>query len=174
VLAFAVDYLVIAAYLVVLLVASLAIMASNLVPAWATLWSSAWSAELTQSVLLTLPVVFYFALFESSPGGATLGKRALRIRVRAADGQRLGLDRALLRSVVKFLPWELAHFTIWHLVYATASHRNPPTWTALTLATVYLLVALFLVTLFVGRSHRTMYDRFAGSRVDLVANATRH
>jgi uncharacterized RDD family membrane protein YckC len=162
-IAWALDYVVIAGYLVILAAASIGIQASGLHGLWIAALSNAGSAELAGFVTLTLPVVLYFAFFEASPTGATFGKRALGLRVTALDGSRLSLGRALLRSAVKFLPWELAHFTIWHYVYA--GRANPPAWAAFALAIVYLLVAAYLVTLFVGKSHRTVYDRIAGARV---------
>ena len=164
-LAFGVDYLMIAAYLALLFAVSLVALASTIRDAYLALWSNAWSAETVGFIVLTAPVVLYFALLESSAAGSTLGKRMLRLRVVAAGGKQLRFGRSILRSAVKFLPWELAHFTIWHYVYGSAGHASPPAWAALVLAFVYVLVAAFLLTLFIGREHRTIYDRIAGSRV---------
>ena len=164
-LAFALDYLVIAFYLGILAAASSAILATQLRRPFEAMWSNAWSAELAGFLLLTTSVVLYFALFESSPAGATPGKRVLHLRVLKLLGRPLGRERALLRSVVKVAPWELAHFTIWHYVYGAAGHANPPSWTTITLAAVYLLMAAYLVSLFIGRTHRTIYDRVSGSIV---------
>ena len=166
VLAFGVDYLVIGAYLLVLLAVSLALLASSVRAGYLTLWSNAWSAEAAGFVLLTAPVVLYFACFESSPG-ATLGKRALHLRVVSMNGGRLGFGRSLLRSAIKFLPWELAHFTIWHYLYGSGKNSSPPAWSAVILTLVYVMAAAFLLTLFIGREHRTLYDRIAGSRVSV-------
>ena len=166
-LAFGVDYFVIAAYLVILLALSLVVLASPFRDAYLSVWSNAESAEIAGFMLLTMPVVLYFAVMESSATGATLGKRLFHLRLVTLDGSRLSFGRGLLRSAVKFLPWELAHFTIWHLVYGSSGHAGPPAWTAVTLTAVYVLAAAFLVTLFVGREHRTIYDRIAGSRVEL-------
>ena len=165
-LAFGVDYLVIAAYLVILLALSLVVLASPFRDAYLSVWSNAESAEIAGFMLLTMPVVLYFSVMESSATGATLGKRLFHLRVVTLDGSRLSFGRGFLRSAVKFLPWELAHFTIWHLVYGGSGHSRPPAWTAVTLTAVYVLAAAFLVTLFVGREHRTIYDRIAGSRVE--------
>jgi uncharacterized RDD family membrane protein YckC len=44
-----------------------------------------------------------------SAAGATLGKRLLKIQVRDISGQRLAFGRALARTAVKLLPWELVH-----------------------------------------------------------------
>ena len=169
VFALGLDYFLIAAYLVILAGISVTVLASNLRSVYTAAWSNAWSAELAGFLLLTVPVVLYFALFESSPAGATLGKRALRLRVIKLDGQQLGLGEGLLRSAIKFLPWELAHFTVWQVIYGSTSHAKLPAWAGVSLAVVYLVVAAYLVTLFVGRAHRTIYDRIAGSRVILLA-----
>jgi uncharacterized RDD family membrane protein YckC len=72
-LAFGLDYVVIAGYLVALAGVSLAILASGLRAAFSAAWATAWSAETMGFLMLTLPVVLYFAILESSTPGATLG-----------------------------------------------------------------------------------------------------
>lgn len=168
-IAFGLDYVLIAAYLVVLAGMSLVVLASSLANVYMAAWSRAWSAELAGFLVLTMPVVLYFAILESTPAGATLGKRALGLRVLELNGGPLDFGHALLRSAVKFLPWELSHFTIWQLIQGTSKHSTLPIWAGVTFAIVYLLVAAYLVTLFVGGSHRTIYDRIAGSRVITLA-----
>jgi uncharacterized RDD family membrane protein YckC len=164
-LAFGVDYLLISAYLLVLVAASLAVLASGARDAYLHLWSTSWSAEAAGFLLLTLPVVVYFAILESSPARSTLGKRAVRLQVVAIAGGSLSLGRSILRSSLKFAPWELAHFTIWHVVYGGGGNSTPPTWSYLTLGAVYFLVGIYLLTLFIGRSHRTIYDRISDASV---------
>ena len=164
ILAFALDYLLIAAYLVVLAALSVAIMSTPLAAGFRSLWANALGAEVSGFFLLTLPVVLYFAIFESSAREATWGKRVLGLRVVDQSGERLPLTHSLLRSAIKFLPWELAHFTIWHFVFAASRHASPAVWTIVALTVVYLLAGAYLVSLFTG-GHRTPYDRVAGSYV---------
>jgi uncharacterized RDD family membrane protein YckC len=164
-LAFALDYVLIAIYLAVLALGSLVVLATPLRGAYAAVWANAWSAELAGFFLLTAPVIVYFALSESSREGATLGKQIAHLRVLGVDGRRLRVGSAFLRSAIKFLPWELAHFTIWHYVYRSGRNAAPPGWTTITLTAVYLIVAAYLVSLLVGKTHRTVYDRLAGSIV---------
>ena len=59
---------------------------------------------LQQIILSTVLVWAYFAFQESSAAQATLGKRALGIRVSSADGARLDLVKASLRAWPVFLP----------------------------------------------------------------------
>ncbi len=58
----------------------------------------------------SLPVWAYFALSDASRGGATLGKKILRVAVvREGTRGRLTPARALARTALKLLPWEIAH-----------------------------------------------------------------
>ena len=57
----------------------------------------------TAVVITTVMAWLYFALLESSPWQATLGKLALGIRVTDLEGKRISLPRALGRYPAKFL-----------------------------------------------------------------------
>src|SRR5699024_2302400 len=46
----------------------------------------------------------------------TLGKRKMGISVVDGFRQRIGIGRSVVRTVIKFLPWEVAHFGIWQLI----------------------------------------------------------
>lgn len=158
------DYLVIAAYLIVLTAVSLGVLASPARAAFNAALSQAGTAELGGFLLLTTPVVLYFALFEASARQATLGKRALGIIVVGQGGKRLSLARAIVREGIRFLPWEMSHAILWRLALSPDRHSLPG-WAAGGFAVVYLLVFVYLVTLFVGSQHRTIYERLAGSWV---------
>jgi uncharacterized RDD family membrane protein YckC len=158
------DYLVIAAYLIVLTAVSLGILASPLRGAFTAAMSASLDAELFGFVLLTAPVVLYFALLEASSWQATIGKRALGLKVTTLDGGRLPVGRALVREAVRFLPWEMSHALVWQVALSPGARTFPP-WMAAAFGLVYLLVFSYLVTLFVGSTHRTLYDRIAGSVV---------
>ena len=158
------DYLVIAGYLVVLTAVSLGLLATPAGPALNAALTRPFTAELVGFLVLTTPVVLYFALLESSNGQATLGKRALGIVVASQAGGRLTMGRVLLREAARFLPWELSHAIIWRLALSTAK-TSFPAWAGVGFTLVYLLVFAYLVTLLFGSQHRTLYDRLAGSWV---------
>lgn len=154
--AFMVDWLVLAVY-----AAGLFMLVSPLVaPLFA---DSPFTAELVGFVLLTLPMVLYFSLMEASSWQATIGKRVLRLRVaQSQNGRRLKYPRSLLRSVVKFLSWELAHFAVWNVFVFTDSPAQAAGIGALALS--YLLIFAYGISLFV-KSGRTPYDLAAKSIV---------
>jgi uncharacterized RDD family membrane protein YckC len=162
--AWGLDYLVIAAYLVVLTAASLGLEATPVRSGFNAATSGAVTAELLGFVFLTAPVTLYFAILEASSWQATLGKRALGVVVVSASRRRLSFGRAILREAVRFLPWELSHALLWRV--ALAPDKNSVSGlVTVGFAAVYLLVLAYLITLFVGTQHRTVYDRVAGSYV---------
>ncbi|MFV0407659.1 MAG: RDD family protein [Propioniciclava sp.] len=73
-------------------------------------------AQILGFLLLVLPVGLYLYFSESSAHQATVGKRRFRLRVFAAsDHARTSRSRVLVRTIVKLLPWEIAHFAVWNI-----------------------------------------------------------
>jgi uncharacterized RDD family membrane protein YckC len=159
--AFGVDYLVIAAWVLLIVVAGLVFRA--VAPdVSATVFSNPLLGQVIGFVVLTLPVTLYFALSEASAAGATLGKRRLGLRVQTAEGGRLTIGRSLARSALKFVPWELSHAVIWQF---SAAGSDPPAILTIGLAIVWILIGLYLLSALVDPRRRTLYDRLAGTAV---------
>jgi len=159
--AFAFDYILIAGYLAVLV--AVGVLLRQVAPDLASvLFGSPLTGELTGFVVLTLPVSLYFALSEASPAGATWGKRRLRLCVQDARGTRLGLPRSLLRTAVKFAPWELAHAAVWQFPHAGPTPSPLP---RVGLVLVWLLVGGNIASVLLDPQRRALYDRIAGTRV---------
>lgn len=159
--AFALDYLLIAVYLIVIvgLGALLRLIAPSVA---ATLFGGPLIGELSGFLALTLPISLYFVLGEASPAAATWGKRRLGLRVLGPDGEGPGLGRSALRTALKFVPWELAHSLIWRYAFAG---DDPPTYLDAGLVVVWLLIAGNLAAVLVDRQHRSLYDLLSGTRV---------
>ncbi len=112
--AFSADYLLISLYIALLVAVSLLIQSvdpSILQP----LFGHPLTGQLSGFVLITIPVTLYFAISESSSHQATWGKRWQRVKVVHNNGERLSWMRALGRTALKFIPWELAHTCIWQM-----------------------------------------------------------
>ncbi|HTG92505.1 MAG TPA: RDD family protein, partial [Pyrinomonadaceae bacterium] len=90
-LAFAIDFILIAAYILVLFGIGTSTMriTSELV-----VLASPWTKDLLAFLVLILPVILYFALQESSQRQATWGKRRVGIKVVNAQGQKLSWRQA--------------------------------------------------------------------------------
>ncbi len=164
-LAFLLDYIFIAAYLVVLTVVSISLGFGPLRADFLRLFADPNSSEITAFLLLVLPVILYFALFECSAWQATWGKRKVGLLVTDTHGKRLSLGRSLLRSVLKFVPWELTHACLWRIPgWPLAPKVFPPIIMA-GLILVWVIVGVYVVSLFISKTHQTVYDLLAGARV---------
>jgi uncharacterized RDD family membrane protein YckC len=110
----------------------------------------------------TLPSLLYFALMVSSGRQATLGMRVLGLRVEGVDGSRVGFPRALARSAVLLVPFEINHT----LMFRFASAGDAPSillWIGIAL--VWVLIGLFLLSVLVSPRRQSLHDRVAGTVV---------
>ena len=164
-LAFALDYIVISAYLVVLVIVGVVVARTPAGPGFRALFANPNSAEATAFLLLVVPVLLYFALFESSRWQATWGKRALRMRVTTTGGAPVSFLRALWRNALKLLPWELTHACLWRIPGWPFDPQTPPLWINIGLILVWVIVVVYLLSLVLSRTGQTLYDRLAGVRV---------
>lgn len=119
-------------------------------------------AELTGFCLMTLPVSLYFILCERSKWQGTLGKRKMGICVVDNFGQRIGIGRSVVRTTVKFLPWELAHFTIWQLMLPSSMSDMT---IYIILGIVYFAIIVYLIIPFTNKKRENVYDWLAGTEV---------
>ena len=164
--AFAWDYLVILGYLAGVTAIGLLLTLGPIDRAWSEFMADATRADLVVFLFVVLPVVLWFALSESSPAGATWGKRRVGLVVlTACDGVPLSRGRALARNGLKFLPWQMAHTALFHLAVAPPAPGEPPTWPLALLAATWFLVGLYLFGLTRLGGHRPPYDRLAGTAV---------
>ena len=157
--AFLLDYLLIVVY-GVFVVGTISILFPTYI---SPLFSySAITAELTGFLLVTLPVSLYFILFESSKWQGTWGKRRMGIQVVDNCGKRIGFGRSVIRTAIKFFPWEVAHFCIYRLILPTD----------LSEVTVYVLlngvnlaIISYLIIPLTNQQKKNVYDWIAGTKV---------
>jgi hypothetical protein len=117
-------------------------------------------AEAAQFAVLTVPVACWLILNEAK-WSATPGKALLSLRVSFSRGEGR-LRPAIVRNVLKLLPWELNHAGLWRIRFAGASLGG--------IAVVLILLTWTLGIIYLGgaiwdRAHRTAYDRISGTRV---------
>jgi uncharacterized RDD family membrane protein YckC len=175
-LAFALDYIIISAYLVVLVILGVVIARTPAGPGFRALFDDPNSAEATAFLLLVVPVLLYFAIFESSRWQATWGKRVLKLRAETTSGERAGFLRALWRNALKLLPWELTHACLWRIPGWPFDPQTPPLWINIGLILVWVIVVVYVVSLLFSRTGQTLYDHLAGMRIALaesIANPLR-
>jgi uncharacterized RDD family membrane protein YckC len=164
-LAFLLDYLLIAAYLALLALVGLGLGFGRLRNVFAALFADPNRSEASAFVRLVAPVILYFALSEHSAWQPTWGKRRLGLIVTTTTGARLSLTRSLVRSLIKFAPWELTHASLWRIPGWPLDPATPSPLITAGLILVWVLVAVYLATMLASRRRQALYDWIAGSVV---------
>jgi uncharacterized RDD family membrane protein YckC len=164
--AFAFDYLFIFAYIVALAGVNYGIILSGgALEDISPFFASPIIKDAIAFLTLILPIILYFTLQESSLKQATWGKRKVGLRVVNVNGETLTKAQAFVRSLIKFLPWQIAHTSIYHIEGLPFAPVEPSPIVLAGLALVYLLVGIYAASALVSKKHRTPYDWVAGSYV---------
>ena len=168
--AFAFDYLIIFAYIVVLAGVNFGlILSGGALEEISPFFASSIVKDAIAFLTLILPVILYFIIQESSPRQATWGKRKAGIRVVNASGEILTRMQAFVRSLIKFLPWQIAHTSIYHIEGWPLAPAEPSAMVMAGFTLVYLFVGIYITSALISKNHRTPYDYVAGSYV-IVSN----
>ncbi len=125
---------------------------------------SGWNTEIYTLLTMSLPVWLYFSLFELSPWKATPGKRLLGLQTLSLAGAAgLTFGRSLLRTLIKLLPWEIAHLT---------NNIPVPMWYAtnpgfrIGFALVPVLILVYLAVAQSSPKKQALHDLAAGTIVE--------
>jgi uncharacterized RDD family membrane protein YckC len=124
---------------------------------------AAWQLHLWVFATATIPFLLYFATTITSRRQATLAMRWLGLRVVDLGGGRLSLGRAMLRSAILLVPFELNHTVMFHLSPGAGREGGPIVVAAI--AAVWILILLFLGSAIVSPLGQSIHDRVAGTRV---------
>ena len=128
--------------------------------------------NLVGAIVVIVPVVGAAAWCESTPRGATPGKRAMGLVVQSGS-IRLPYRLALLRNALKLgVPWLIGHAAVFAIVNSSNAGNVPAgVWVLTGLA--YLIPIIWIISLFVG-DHRTPYDRICSTHVLRTTVTTAH
>ena len=160
--AFLIDYLLIVIYILLLLGVTLLIskifhfQLGNINPA---------VGELIGFTTLTLPVILYFIFTENSKYSGSVGKRKFKLQVVNNDLTKTNFTRLLIRNSIKFFPWELAHFFLFHLFYFMKINSQTPNWVLKGLIISQGLALIYLLCKIFTKNHRSIYEIFSDTKV---------
>ncbi len=133
-------------------------------------WNDPMRAQLVILAALLAPIILVSSVFDSKWGMGTPGKRALHLRVGlagVAGVQPLPFPRALLRNVLKYLPWELAHTALWRIEGwpdQVLEISGPP---LLLLVGMWVLLAADVLCGWMRSDRRSLHDLLSGASVVL-------
>jgi uncharacterized RDD family membrane protein YckC len=124
--------------------------------------TSGWRSHLWVYVSVSIPILIYFALSFSSRWQATIGMRLLGIHVAGMGGEPIGLGRALLRSLVMLIPFELNHVVMF---YPRPIWGDPKPGFRFGFVVVSLLMVIYLGSMLITTHHQSIHDLAAGTIV---------
>ncbi len=150
-----IDYLCIVAYLALLMGIAMACykLFFGEVPAFTALQS-----QLVAFFTSVLPVMGWFSFVESRNDFASLGKRKMGIQVKYVKFGKNPLASSILRNVLKFLPWQLAHMAVIGGIYDGFGSPN-------LLIVTLVLPVIYVVMVILRKDHRHIADIVSGSYV---------
>ena len=122
-----------------------------------------WYSELYTIITISIPVWLYFTFTDSRLMRGSIGKRIVKLKVLSADSeQAISVKKSFARTVLKLLPWELAHignnFPV--PMYFT---EEPELRLGFILSGIFLMVYIF--SFVINKSNRTVYDLLMGTEV---------
>ena len=89
--------------------------------------------------------------------------RWLRIRVERADGGLVSFGRALVRSAILLLPFELNHTVMFQMSSAESSGPGLTAW--IGISAVWVLISIYDGTAVLTRRRQSVHDLVAGTVV---------
>lgn len=149
------DWLLISAYLVILLVVALAIYRLVLgeIPDF-----TSYQAQLVATLASVIPVIAAFSIMEGTRRSASWGKRRVGLEVRY-DGPPI--RGSIIRNTVKFLPWQFGHMGTIDGLYNGFEAPFSTVFLSLAIALPIIYIAMVLIR----RDRRHLGDLLAGSTV---------
>ena len=164
--AFAYDYLLILVYIVVLAGVNYGIiLAGGALDKVSPFFASPVVKDAIAFLTLILPVILYFTLQEGSIRQGTWGKIKAGIRVVNVNGGRLTRMQAFVRSLVKMVPWQIAHTCLFHIPGWPLAATAVPSGVTAGFILLYGLVGIYIASAVLSKKHRTPYDWAAGASV---------
>lgn len=121
--------------------------------------------QLIGFLTLTLPVITYSYLTEKGNWKATIGKRVLNLIVLTPENKTN--KSILIRNLLKYLPWELAHTGVHWIIYFESVGRDIPIWAWIILIVPQVLVFVYFISIILSKGQSSVYDRISGTRLHL-------
>lgn len=157
--AFLLDYLLILVYLAILFIIALFLMPSIRL----LFQNSLIQAQMFGFLLITLPVSLYFIITDSRIGKQSFGKKRAKIRVLNQKGEPASVLQMTIRTIIKFLPWELSHFLAYRLV--DLGDASVPFLYTLLGVLIYTLMFSYILTALFTKKKQSLYDIISKTQV---------
>ena len=149
------DWLFVCAYLILLLIITLAIylLIFNDVPEFTN-----YQSQLIATLTSVVPIIIIFSIMEGSKNFASWGKRKANLRVIYKGNPIKG---SIIRNTFKFLPWQFGHMSTINGIYNDFDTSFSIIFLLLSIA----LSVIYILMVFISKDNRHLADILAGSTV---------
>lgn len=110
----------------------------------------------------SLPTWIYFLCSDRSKKGKTPGKRVFKLRVVGRTTDRLGWGRAMARTAIKLLPWEIIHISAFALSKDLGTFTL---WQHIGLAAGNTLAFVYFIASALTQGKHSIHDFLAGTEI---------
>lgn len=139
IMALAIDWLVICVYLAVLALVMLSfyLLAFGEIPEMNQITS-----QLIATFTTVLPVIIFSTIYEIKSPYGSIGKKVMKLKTVHHKNKTIS---AIIRNILKFLPWQLGHMSVIDGIYGDFNHVYPLILYGLSigLALLYVLQVVF-------------------------------
>ena len=164
--AFFIDYVIISGYILLLVLVGIVIYRSSLGDKFTRLATSTLQMDVLIFVTTVLPVGLYFTIFEAQPRNGTPGKKRMKLKVVSIEeSEGLSYSRVAIRNGLKLLPWQIAHMSLIRIPGWPLDIQDPSPWVVAGLIAVWVLVIGYVISIFMSRGQRAIYDVAAGVKI---------
>ncbi|MDW3647132.1 MAG: RDD family protein [Bacteroidia bacterium] len=126
-------------------------------------FQDAWNMEIYVLLSISLPVWLYFAFQDSSTKKGSLGKKWMKLAVtQLENGKKLSFAKALSRTLLKLLPWEIAHLGI--IFPEPMYFAEDPQIRILSILGILLFLVYFL-SISLNQKQQSLYDKWLNTHV---------
>lgn len=153
------DYGIIAAYATILFLVTNTIFS---IFNW-KFSSNPYIGQLIGFMTLTLPVVTYSYLTVKSNWKGTIGKKLRKLIV--LTDQNKSTNNVLLRNILKYLPWELAHSGVHWIIYYTSNGIEIPLWTWIIIIIPQIVAVIYLIRIVISKGRSSIYDNISNTKI---------
>lgn len=157
-LAFTIDYLIIISYAFLLFTI---VNLSSSVFNFNIETTNPIKSQIIAFFTLTLPVFLYTVLTERSLKQGTIGKRVMKIKIKAEK------KNILKRNFLKFLPWEIAHTGVHWMYFYGKKNLDSPAWVLFLLIVPQLIIIVYIISIIYTKGSISLYDKFSSSRITI-------
>lgn len=123
-------------------------------------------AQLTGFISLTLPVFLYYYFTDKNSKRGSYGKRWNNLSLVVI--KPAGKNAILLRTIIKLLPWEIAHTGVhWLMFYLRKGDSEPPFWVWIALILPQIIILVYAISIIYFKGSSSVYDKIAGTEIKL-------